>query len=287
MAVKRVIQVYKAPHQWISSPPGLGDFVRGICHLVEKLRGSGIELRVDVSQTGFAALIEQDPQIFQAGDEHRIASAEEYFVDHAALHERLVAFLHSDESELYVCTNCGAWNRTTIPDDVRSYARKFYCFIDSIEHTVAQALPVPHYEVLSVRCGDKFYSDPGGHISKDIEPVIFSIIETQVLPRLRFPLVVTSECYELKLALQKRYGMHALQHRSKHGAFESDSAQPVVMDMCMLKHSCFNHHINTWATWWSGFSHYTSVVFQIPSANFRAPQFLREGITSQGELSCG
>jgi hypothetical protein len=287
MAAKRVIQVYKAPHQWINSPPGLGDFVRGICHLVEKLRGSGIELRVDVSQTGFAALIDQDPEVFQSGDEQRIASAQEYFVDHVALHDRLVAFLHSGESELYVCTNVGAWNRPTIPDDARAYARRFYSFNESIEQAVAQALPAPNYEVLSVRCGDQFYNDPGGRVHTDIEPVIHSLIEQQILPQLQFPLVVTSDCHELKLALQNRYGLQALPHRSQHGAFESGSALPVAMDMCMLKHSRFNHHINTWATWWSGFSHYTSVIFQIPSANFRAPQFVRESITAQGELLTG
>lgn len=284
MTTKRVIQVYKAPHQWINSPPGLGDFVRGICHLVEKLSGSGIELRVDVSQTGFAALIDQDPGIFQTGDAARIASAEEYFVDHVALHARLVAFLHSSDTELYVCTNVGAWNRTTIPDYARDFTRRFYRFSQEIEDTVAQSLGTPHFEVLSVRCGDQFYSDPNGRVRVDVEPVIHALIEQQVLPRLQAPLVVTSDCHELKLDLQRRYGLLALPHRSQHGAFESDSALPVAMDMCMLKNSRFNHHINTWATWWSGFSHYTSVVFQIPSANFRAPQFVREEVTALGEL---
>ena len=284
MTGKRVIQVYKAPHQWVNSPPGLGDFVRGICHLAEKLNGSGIELRVDVSQTGFVNLIDQDPAIFQTGDAGRIAAAEEHFVDHVALHARLVAFLHSSDTELYVCTNVGAWNRTTIPDYVRAYARKFYQFNRDIEETISKALITPQYEVLSVRCGDQFYSDPNGHVRADVQPLIFSIIEQQVLPRLQTPLVITSDCHELKLELQRRYGLLALPHRSQHGAFETGSALPVAMDMCMLKNSRFNYHINSWATWWSGFSHYTSVVFQIPSTNFRAPQFVREEVTALGEL---
>ena len=109
MAVRRVIQVYKAPDQWVGSPPGLGDFVRGACHLFERLRGTGAELRIDVSQTGLAALIEQDPSIFQDGDARSIAGAAEYFEDedHAKLHHRLTSFLKSAEPELYVCINLG------------------------------------------------------------------------------------------------------------------------------------------------------------------------------------
>ena len=99
---KRVIQVYKAPHQWVNGPPGLGDFVRGTCHLFEKLEVSGMEFRVDISQTEFFHLIEHDESIFQVGNEGRIAQAEEYFVDHVALHHRIIAFQHSTDSELYI-----------------------------------------------------------------------------------------------------------------------------------------------------------------------------------------
>jgi hypothetical protein len=51
-----------------------------------------------------------------------------------------------------------------------------------------------------------------------------------------------------------------------------------------LKNSRFNYHINAWVGWWSGFSHYTSLIFNIPSMNFRAPKFAREQITASGEL---
>jgi general L-amino acid transport system substrate-binding protein len=41
--MKRIVQVYKAPHQWINSPPGLGDFIRGACHLHEFLSSKNID----------------------------------------------------------------------------------------------------------------------------------------------------------------------------------------------------------------------------------------------------
>ena len=281
MAPKRVVQAYKAPHQWINSPPGLGDFVRGACHLVEKLQGSGMELRLDVSQTGFAALITQDPALFQTGDAARIAGAEEHFVDHVALHQRLVDFLHSDQTELYICTNLGAWNRTTLPAYVRETMAGFYRFSADVEQMNLQALQLPAYEVLSVRCGDQFYNNDAGALQQGVAERIFSLIEDQVLPRAQAPVVVTSDCHAFKLELAQRFGLRLLPHRSQHGAF--GHALPVALDLCLLRNARFNHHINAWATWWSGFSHYTSVIFQIPSANFRAPGFAREAITAQGE----
>lgn len=280
--MKRVIQTYKAPQQWGVGPPGLGDFVRGACHLVEKLQGSGIELRIDISQTGFADLIEWDEAVFHRGPEDRVGMAEEYFVDHVALHNRLVAFLHSDETELYVCTNLGAWSRPALPAHVIDFIRGFYRFTDEIEEMNRQALNLAEYEVLSIRCGDTFYNDAAAMVQDDKLPLIFSLIEQRILPRTQSPLVVTSDCYELKCELARRYGMRIMPHRSQHGAY--GNALPVALDLCMLKNSRFNYHINSWATWWSGFSHYTSIIFGIPSMNFRAPHFAQEEVTAAGEL---
>jgi hypothetical protein len=41
--------------------------------------------------------------------------------------------------------------------------------------------------------------------------------------------------------------------------------------------------VNLWATWWSGFSHYTSLIFAIPSLNLRAPEFQVEAVGAHGE----
>jgi len=283
MTGRRVIQCYKAAHQWIESPPGVGDFIRGACHLYETLKPLGIELRLDVSQTGFAALIEPDESAFHAGDAGRIASAGEYFEDedHLALRERLVAFSRSEQAELYVSTNLGAWDRLSLPDATRGFAGKFYQFSDEVERHAAAAVPEA-YEVLSVRCGDHCYHDPAATVTDESERLIHSIIERHVLPRQQSPLVVTSDCHRLKLALAQRYRMTALPHRSQHGAF--GNVRPVAIDLCLLKHSRFNYHINAWADWWSGFSHYTSMIFRIPSMNFRAPRYEREEVTAEGQL---
>lgn len=279
---KRIIQAYKPPQQWVNGPPGLGDFVRGACHMYEKLEISGMEFRIDISQTEFFNLIEHDDSIFQIGDAGRIASSEEYFVDHVALHHRIIAFQHSSDSELYICTNLGAWHRPGLNEATRAFIQKFYRFKPEVEQMTAKALPTPDYEVLSVRCGDSFYTDPNSRVQGNVEAIIFSIIEQQVLPQARFPLVVTSDSYELKCELARRYGMQMLPHKPSHGAY--GNALPVAMDLCLLKNSRANYHINTWASWWSGFSHYTSIIFKIPSINFRAPGFAREAVNADGVL---
>lgn len=281
--MKRVIQTYKAPHQWIESPPGLGDFVRGACHLFEILQRLGIELRIDVSQTEFAGLITQDESIFHTGEKSRVASAEEFFEDQddLMLQERLMTFLRSADTEFYVSANLGAWNRLTLPDATREFAGKFYHFTDEVERDIALAVP-SSYEVLSVRCGDHCYNDPTARVSVEAELLIHSIIEQHVLPRRQAPVVVTSDCHALKLDLARRYDLATLPHHSQHGAF--GNVRPVALDLCLLKHSRFNYHINVWADWWSGFSHYTSLIFGIPSMNFRAPRYAREEITAHGQL---
>lgn len=284
MAAKRVIQTYKAPGQWRGTPPGLGDFVRGACHLFETLQPLGIELRLDVSRTGFAGLIEQDESIFQAGAEDRITAAAEYFEasDHHALRRRLSAFEKSDETELYLCTNLGAWDRLTLPEPTRQFIAGFYGFTEDVERATAERIQTREYELLSVRCGDQFYGDPGARVSDSDAQRIRSLVEKHVLTRLQAPLVITSDSHDLKMALASQYGMLLLPHRSGHGAYGDE--QPVAMDLCALKHSRFNYHINTWADWWSGFSHYTSMVFRTPSMNFRSPRFAKEEITAEGRL---
>jgi hypothetical protein len=283
MTAPRVIQTYKGPGQWVDSPPGLGDFVRGSCHLFEILQPLGVELRIDVSQTEFSGLIEPDASFFHTGEKALIAGAAEYFEDHqhAPLRERLTAFAQSGERELYLSTNLGAWDRLDLPDATRDFAGKLYRFTDGIEHEVASTMSGP-YEVLSVRCGDHCYHDPAVRVSPATERQIHSIIERHVLPRHQFPIVVTSDCHTLKLDLSRRYAMAMLPHQSQHGAF--GNVRPVALDLCLLKHSRFNYHINAWADWWSGFSHYTSMIFRIPSLNFREPRFAREEITADGEL---
>ena len=125
--MKRLIQVYKGLAQWGSvGPPGFGDFIRGICHLYEMLGNHpDVKLYIDLSQSEFAKYIVSNPDILFVGDPQQIIDAPTYFVDHAALQERLKDFIHSDEQELYLSTNVGDWNRTLLPSPVKEFARQF------------------------------------------------------------------------------------------------------------------------------------------------------------------
>jgi hypothetical protein len=282
--LKRVVQVYKPPGRWLDEPPGVGDFIRGACGLRDMLADTGAELRIDVSRTEFAGLIRPDDAVFQAGSEDRIVAAREYFEtdDHAELRRRLDAFLRSDDADLYLSTNIGAWDRLTLPEATRDFAARFYRFADEVEQAAAKALPAGGYEVLSVRCGDRFFDDATAVVDNGVRRRIFALVERHVLPRVRHPVVVISDSRALRLELAGRYGMTALPHRPRHGAF--GEVMPVAIDLCAMKGARFLYHVNAWADWWSGFSHYTALLFRIPSMNFRAPRFDREEVTVQGEL---
>lgn len=74
---------------------------------------------------------------------------------------------------MYVCTNLGAWHRPSLNEATRAFIQKFYRFKPEIEQMSAKALPTPDYEVLSVRCGDSFYSDPNSRVQGNVEAIIF------------------------------------------------------------------------------------------------------------------
>jgi hypothetical protein len=273
---KLVVQTYKAPHQWRSHPPGIGDFVRGACHLFERLDGTGAELRIDVSQTEFAGLIEQDPAMFYTGDPAAIAAAGEHFEDDAPFERDLAALLQSNGGVLHVCSNMGAWNRVQLPDRTRHFMMRFYRFVPAIENAVTEATAGRDYRVVTIRCGDRFFDDPDAAVDPDTEQRISRIIESEILGAESTPLFVTSDSHQLRVLLRERYGLLTLPRRSQHGAF--GHAEAVAADLCLLKRSRFNYHINAWTDWWSGFSHYTSMIFRIPSSNFRSPRFEREDV---------
>ncbi|MEY4093429.1 MAG: hypothetical protein RLZZ53_628 [Acidobacteriota bacterium] len=274
---KLVAQTFKAPGQWQGPPPGLGDFIRGACHLFEHLEGTGVEFRLDVSQSGFAGLIKQDPAVFHAGAPDAIASAGEHFEDDAVLLRELDALARAGEGVLHVCSNMGAWHRRQLPEHTRNFVSRFYAFVPEIEDAVTQATGGRDYRVLSVRCGDRFFDEPSARVDAATESTVCRIIERHVLPGNHAPVVVISDCDTLRESLRARYGFTAMPYRSRHGA--NGGADAVAHDLCLLKRSSANVHINAWSDWWSGFSHYTSMLFSVPSVNFRAPRFEREEVT--------
>jgi hypothetical protein len=294
---KRVVQVFKPPSRWKNSPPGIGDFIRGCVHLFEILKDSTTEFRIDLSLTEFDSLIEFNPSVFQRGEIDRIVGAEEHFTDHDVLMRRIVEFSKSSEEYLYISTNLGFWGRLEISDEAKEFVKNLYSFNEKVKSVYKAQLLYLHqtqqfqnlkdldYQVISIRCGDQFYANPSQAVQSQTESVIEKIIEGYVLPRreLRMlPVIVTSDSYYLKLTLAKKYNFMMLEHKSEHGA--SGNVLPVLVDLELLKNSKFNFHINCWASWWSGFSHYTSRIFDIPSMNFRAPDFDKEEILATGEL---
>lgn len=274
MTRKRLVQTYKPLGSWQHVPPGIGDFIRGTCHLFEHAQRLGVDLRIDVSGTGFAELIIQDPSAFQSGDPARIAAATEHFEDDTEFFHALDRFQRSRETELYVCSNMGAWDRPALPAPVREFAGKFYQFTAAVEDTVTRALPQPDFAVLSVRCGDESFDDPQAAVRPDQLQTVTGLIEREILPDARWPIVVISDSLAMKRALAAKYGFAILDHSPGHGARGDE--RPVALDLCVLKRARHSYHINAWTDWWSGFAHYTALIFGIPSTSFRAPRFARE-----------
>lgn len=280
--MKRIVHTYKGQGQWSQSPPGIGDFIRGTCHLFERLAETDADLRVDLSQTEFAPLIEPDPTFFHTSAPAQIAGAEEWFLATDDVAARIDRFLRSSESELHLCTNLGRWDRTKLDDRTQAFVRKFYRFTPAVTAATA-GFARGDYSALSIRCGDKFYGQKNEATDPELNDRLFRLVEKEILPRLgRRPLVVMSDCYPLKCELVRRYGFPTSPHASQHGAF--GNVFPVAVDLDVLRNSQCNYHINAWQPWWSGFSHYTSLVFGIPSVNFRTPDFVREEVTRGGVL---
>ena len=272
---KKVIQVYKNFDQWKNSPPGLGDFIRGSCHLHELMSSVNVDFKIDISQSDFKNHIIHSDSIFSVNDMSSINHANEYFTDHQALISDLDSFLRGHSDAFFISTNMGQWNRLELPAATRKFMVDFFNFNESVTKYSAFHIPIDSYEVLSIRCGDRFYGQTELIVDSILKKHLFTIIENSILPNLKHPLVLTSDSFLLKKELADKYGFLILPHHSEHGAFNS-SSYPVCVDMNLLKNSNFNYHINLWANWWSGFSHYTSMIFSIPSMNFCAPNFICE-----------
>lgn len=272
--MKRVVQVYKPPGRWRhQQPPGIGDFIRGLCVLYEVTQKFGIELRVDVSLTEFADLLQFDPTFFHAGDPARIVAAREYDASEGIeLVSDIWSLAQSEtDDELYVFTNAGAWSRADMPDDMQQFVRKFYAFNDALRSENDEWLGAADYSVLSIRCGDKYFgkSEPG-RLPRRRLAALETVIKRDVLPTVQHrPLVVMSDSAWVKEYVGRKFGMKAVPGIPQHA--RDGSVYPVARDLDLLSRSKFNYHINVWANWWSGFSHFTSLAFGIPELNIVGP----------------
>ena len=278
--LKTVVLVYKAPGTWRHFPPGIGDFVRGACHLHEIVQGTGVQLRLDISQTSFAPLVANDPLCFCASSPEVVSAAPEYFGANCydEVRNALRAFAGSPDDELHLSTNLGAWNRKLLPDDTKRFAQRFFNFTPAVIAASGIADDGP-YEVLHIRSSDEFAakSRPTG----DIGQLLYRIVEREILPRQSNPIIVLSDSKRLKADLVWRYGFRTTATTPAHSGF--GDALPTAIDLAVLMRSSHTYSINLWKPWWSGFSHYTSLVFSVPSTNFKSPDFVACDIGTRHE----
>lgn len=261
--MKRVIQTYKPAGQWQNSPPGIGDFIRGLCHLYELGQQMGFEVRVDISQTEFADLIEPNPALFLASNPEQVRDAFEFSGNVMGMGIHLDRFMEDDRQELHLNTNLGHWKRPALPDSVKHFVRPFYEFTDGI--SARPELALDRYCVLSIRCGDTFFGSMKS-VETRTRKFVSRIIERNIRPQTSLPIIVMSDSLTLKRELARDAGFIASSDAAAHGS--AGGALAVVKDLDLLAHSQTNYHINAWAPWWSGFSHYTSLIMDVPSVNF-------------------
>lgn len=263
---KTVVQVYKAGSDWHNStPPGIGDYIRGLASLDELGREFGFDVVSDVSQSDYAKAVDQDQPLFHVGDPAAIRKAGEYFTDHNALLVDLWRFVAKQPDEvLYISTNLGHPQRGYLPDETRRYLRQWFNFRPEVSVREALSLLPQSYGVLSIRCGDIFFKT-GGALSPPHRKLVLETIEDEVAPVAPARMVVMSDSEDMADLVAKTFGFLRA-GRSEHGGLSG--AASVCRDLDLLANSGKNFHINAWANWWSGFSHYTSLICGVPSINF-------------------
>ncbi len=266
MSGKRVIQVYKAAGTWKRpEPPGIGDFIRGLCHLHEMGEKFGFSVAADISATEFWNCVDKGSPIFASTSPSLVKDAEELGDLHADLVLRIWEFMNSDREEILLSTNIGEWNRRSLPQSTKRFARQFYQFCGNISDREELGLIEGAYSVLSIRAGDDFFGSTRLPPRRNTQ-LILDKIASDILPVATEPIVVMSDSLALRDLVASRFKMLSTSTPSFHGA--KGGARSVCRDLDLLAGSSHNFHINAWKGWWSGFSHYTSMIFDVPSTNF-------------------
>jgi len=277
--MKNITHVYKGMHGWVDRPPGIGQFIRGSCYLHEILNSRQVDFKIDISGSKLSQFICDDDEIFSLKKYHNKIKAREYFAADIKNHGRLVddlnQYLASESTELYLSTNVGSWDRVRVPSETKDFIRRFFHFREIVENKFKKIVATEDYEVLSIRCGYPQHQEISSLDAREQLTITARIIEEKILPQIERPLVVSCDSYEFKKMLAKRYGFLVLPHNSKHDGF-SDVAESLAMDMLMIKNSKFNYHVNVFADKWSAFSHYISIIHDIPCSYFRMPHFIEE-----------
>lgn len=276
--MKKVINIYKNSNHWLNRPPGIGQFIRGSCYLHEILQPRGVDFKIDISSSKLSYFISDDDEIFSTNKYDSNIKVKEYFAesirDHGLLVDDLNDFLVNKNLQFHLSTNVGAWDRTDIPVNTKNFIRKLFQFRSEIHQKFKKTIAPADYEVLSVRCGYPQHREIAKLDARGQLDAAVRLIENQILPQIGHPLVISSDSHELKISLMKRYGFLALSHQSTHDGY-NDHSEAVAMDMLLLKNSKFTHHINLYADKWSSFSHYISLIHDVPSGHFRLSDVIK------------
>jgi hypothetical protein len=268
---KKIINVLKAPNQWGEGviPSGIGDFVIGCINLYELALAENWDIKIDISQTPLADLIIQNQEIFQTSLADEVVNAPVF--KNPKKENILEAIKSSFEIQglenFYLHTNYGFKRRNNLPAALKEWGKKFYCFNDEVSRMAEKITGSGDYSVLVIRCGDYFFQKESSNLvdEKNAPRHIINMIE-RYLPELHGKKVfIMCDFDDLKIFLSNKYNFSVMPHKASHGA--SGSMQSVAIDLAILKNSQQNIHINAWAPWWSGFSHYTSLIHSIPTIN--------------------
>lgn len=285
--MKKIIHVYKSSQHWVDRSPGIGHFIRGSCYLYEILKGRQIDLKIDISSSQLSTFINSDEELFSGEQKNKLNEAKEYFApeikDHGNLVNDMNDFFFSDNQELYISTNVGAWERSSISTETKNFVGKFFNFRTGIEKKIWKLIGHNNYEVLNIRSGYPQHGEISRLDAIQKINILNRMVQEYILPRIKHPLVISSDSYEIKKVLAERFGFLMLPHNSTHDGF-SDGGEPLAMDMLLIKNSKFNHHINLLNDRWSTFSHYLSIIHDIPSRYYQVPQLSGVNISTSGNL---
>jgi len=244
---------------------------------------------MDVSNTGFAELIDQDPDHFHSGPLEETSCSGEFFSNNnQELWDALNTFKSSDADHIYLTSNLGDWNRHSLPEACRIFGGAFFQFNKTVTNHSDPYTENGPFEVVHIRTGD-IYMSRGDQHPKGIIDVsaankkLQRIIEDSILIESKSPIIIMSDSVELKQHLAQRYGFKVLPHAAEHAAY--GGTLETCIDLQILKRSSHNYGINIRHIWWSGFTHYTSLIFNIPSTYYRLPYLYKESISSSGEFS--
>lgn len=114
---------------------------------------------MDVSNTGFAELIDQDPDHFHSGPLEETSCSGEFFSNNnQELWDALNTFKSSDADHIYPTSNLGDWNRHSLPEACRIFGGAFFQFNKTVTNHSDPYTENGPFEVVHIRTGDIYMS---------------------------------------------------------------------------------------------------------------------------------